>query len=123
MVGKYGANFFGYTDDEDNKFVDRSEIRTLIINEIEHKIQKTDYFKVISIYGMGGIGKSCLLNEIKNQVSRLDKAYRFLTISFEIENNRQYIENLIKICDAYDKPCILFPMQQCYIGKKRVFCS
>lgn len=94
--------------DDDNKFVDRSEIRTLIINEIEHKIQKEDYFKVISIYGMGGIGKSCLLNEIKNQVSRLDKAYRFLTISFEIENNRQYIENLIKICDAYDKPCILF---------------
>lgn len=94
--------------DDDNKFVDRSEIRTFIINEIEHKIQKEDYFKIISIYGMGGIGKSCLLNEIENQVSRLDKAYRFLSISFEIENNRQYIENLIKICDAYDKPCILF---------------
>lgn len=94
--------------DDDNKFVDRSEIRTFIINEIEHKIQKEDYFKVISIYGMGGIGKSCLLNEIENQISRLNKAYRFLSISFEIENNRQYIENLIKICDAYDKPCILF---------------
>jgi len=94
--------------DDDDKFVDRSEIRTFVINEIEHKIQKEEYFKIISIYGMGGIGKSCLLNEIENQVSQLDKAYRFLSISFEIESNRQYIENLIKICDAYDKPCILF---------------
>lgn len=90
------------------KFVDRSEIRTFIMNEIQHRMQKDDYFKVISIYGMGGIGKSCLINEIENQVSRLDKKYRFLSISFEIENNRQYIENLIKICDAYDRPCILF---------------
>lgn len=92
----------------DEKFVDRSEIRNFIMNEIEHKIQKEDYFRVISIYGMGGIGKSYLLNEIENQVSNLENKYRFLTISFEIENNRQYIENLIKICVAYDKPCILF---------------
>lgn len=95
-------------NESSEKFVDRSEIRTFIMDEIQHKMQKDNYFKVISIYGMGGIGKSCLINEIENQISRLDKKYRFLSISFEIENNRQYIENLIKICDAYDKPCILF---------------
>lgn len=41
--------------DDDDKFVDRSEIRTFVINEIEHKIQKEEYFKIISIYGMGEI--------------------------------------------------------------------
>lgn len=100
--------FFLNIPEAEEKFVDRTEIRNFIMNEIEHKIQKEDYFRIISIYGMGGIGKSCLLNEIKSQVSALKQRYRFLTISFEIENSRQYLENLIKICDVYDKPCILF---------------
>ena len=94
---------------EDNAvFVDRSDIRKYILHEIEHKMQNKDYFNVVSIYGMGGIGKSSLLNEIRKEVLALNRKYRFLNISFEVENSKQYIESLIKICNAYDKPCILF---------------
>lgn len=93
---------------ETSKFIDRSEIRDLVMHEIQYKIQQENYFKVISIYGIGGIGKSCLINELKNSIEELPPKYKILHISFEVENNRQYVENLIRICDTYDKPCISF---------------
>lgn len=93
---------------ETSRFIDRSEIRDLVMYEIQHKMQQENYFKVISIYGIGGIGKSCLINELKNNINELPRKYKILHISFEVENNRQYVENLIRICDTYDKPCISF---------------
>lgn len=93
---------------ESHKFVDRQEIRDIIMQEVNHKMMKENYFKVISIYGFGGIGKTCLVNEIKEQINNLDKKYKVCSISFEIHNNNQYLENLINICKEYNKPCILF---------------
>ena len=101
-------NYYFEYPKEFHKFVDRKEIRSIIMYEIEHKLMKENYFKVISIYGFGGIGKTCLVNEIKEQICGLGKEHRVCSISFEIQNNNQYLENLVKICKEYGKPCILF---------------
>lgn len=101
-------NYYLEYPKEFHKFVDRKEIREIIMQEIEHRIMSDNYFKVISIFGFGGMGKTCLVNEINKQIHDLNKGYRICSISFEIQNNNQYLENLVKICAAYNKPCILF---------------
>lgn len=101
---KYYLNY----PESSRKFVDREEIRSIVMEEIEHKIQKEDYFKVISIYGFGGMGKTCLINELKEQIQKERIKCQIYSISFEIQNNNQYLENLIAICKVYQKPCILF---------------
>lgn len=101
-------NYYLEYPKEIHKFVDRKEIRNIIMHEIEHRMMGENYFKVISIYGFGGMGKTCLVNEINEQIHDLHKGYRVCSISFEIQNNNQYLENLVKICKVYEKPCILF---------------
>lgn len=101
-------NFYMDTPKEIHKFVDRKEIRDIIMQEVEHRIMNKNYFKVVSIYGFGGMGKTCLINELKEQIYGLRKKYRICSVSFEIQNNNQYLENLIKICKEYNRPCILF---------------
>lgn len=101
-------NYYLEYPKEFRKFVDRQEIRSIVMQEIEHKMMKENYFRVISIYGFGGIGKTCLVNEIIEQINSLDKKYRICSISFEIHNSNQYLENIINICKEYNKPCILF---------------
>lgn len=101
-------NYYLEYPKEIHKFVDRKEIRNIIMYEIEHRMMGENYFKVISIFGFGGMGKTCLVNEISEQIHDLNKGYRICSISFEIQNNNQYLENLVKICKLYNKPCILF---------------
>lgn len=101
-------NYYLEYPKESREFVDRKEIRGIIMHEVEHKIMHENYFKVISIYGFGGMGKTCLVNEIKEQIHDFNKKYRVCSISFEIQNNNQYLENLIKICKEYNKSCVLF---------------
>ena len=50
------------------QFVNRTEIRNIIMTECNHNMQKHNYFKVISIYGIGGIGKTKLLDKIKQSI-------------------------------------------------------
>ncbi|MDO4315378.1 MAG: hypothetical protein Q4C45_06325, partial [Oscillospiraceae bacterium] len=47
------------------RFVDRDELRNTITCSIEMLLKKDNYHEIIAIYGMGGIGKSRFLNEIK----------------------------------------------------------
>ena len=90
------------------KFVDRTEIRKIIMDECEHKMQKSDYFKVIAIYGIGGIGKTKLIEKIKETINRSQYNRKLLHISFEIDKNHQVLDNLIKIRKAFGKRCCLF---------------
>ena len=96
------------TNEKIDEFIDRTEITESIMDIIKNKMQKKDFFKVFSIYGMGGMGKSCLLNELESQINKLDSTYKLVKVSFEIEKDNQFLENLIKIATNYDKPCILF---------------
>lgn len=90
------------------QFVDRTEIRNIIMTECNHNIQKDNYFKVISIYGIGGIGKTKLLNKIKQSIYEGEHKRKVISISFEIDKNHQSLENLIKIRKALKKRCCLF---------------
>lgn len=91
-----------------SKFVNRTEIRDIIMYECEHKMQNSSYFKVIAIYGIGGIGKTKLLEKIKETIKASDYSRKILHVSFEIEKNRQSLDNLIKIRKQCDAKCCLF---------------
>lgn len=90
------------------KFVDRTEIRSIIMEECEHKMQKEDYFKVIAIYGIGGIGKTRLIEKIKETITSSPQKRKIIHISFEIDKNRQCLDNLIKIRKAFSNRCSIF---------------
>lgn len=94
------------------EFVDRTEIRECIMDIIKNRIQETDFFKLISIYGMGGTGKTCLINELESKIkahsSKVSEKIKLIKVSFEISNNKQFIENIVKLAAQYDHSCILF---------------
>lgn len=90
------------------QFVNRTEIRNIIMTECNHNMQKHNYFKVISIYGIGGIGKTKLLDKIKQSIFESEYKRKVISISFEIDKNHQSLENLIKIRKALKKRCCLF---------------
>lgn len=51
-------------------FVDREEIRKIVRDECNELIKKGDrYFRVIDIYGLGGMGKTSLLHTLKSEIS------------------------------------------------------
>lgn len=95
-------------DNFPQKFVNRTEIRNIIMQECEHKMQNSDYFKVIAIYGIGGIGKTKLIEKIKETIDNSQYRRKVLHISFEIDKNRQSLDNLIKIRREFGKRCCLF---------------
>lgn len=88
-------------------FVDREEIRSIIMDECEHKMQKHDYFKVIAVYGIGGIGKTRLIEKIKETIKQSSYNRKIVHISFEINKNSQCLDNLIKIRKAFSS-CSIF---------------
>ena len=94
------------------EFVDRTEIRECIMTIVKNRIQEKDFFKLISIYGMGGIGKTCLINELESKIKehspKASEKIKIIKVSFEISNNKQFIENIVKLATQYDYPCILF---------------
>lgn len=100
LAGTFGSS--------SSKFVDRTEIRSIIMNECEHKMQKKDYFKVIGIYGIGGIGKTRLIEKIKETIKLSPQKRKIIHISFEIDKNRQCLDNLIKIRKAFSNRCSIF---------------
>lgn len=91
-----------------SKFVDRTEIRSIIMDECDYKMQKDDYFKVIAIYGIGGIGKTRLIEKIKETIKSSPQKRKIIHISFEIDKNRQCLDNLIKIRKAFSNRCSIF---------------
>lgn len=92
------------------KFVDRDEIRKITADVCNNMLKKPDeYFKVIDIYGIGGIGKSCLLSELKNEIIQKISCVpnRLIFVSFEI-NKQQMLHNLVKIRRSFNESCTVF---------------
>lgn len=66
--------------------------------------KRNDYFKIISIHGIGGIGKSRLVKEFINRISPEPAFF----VSFEISERTNIITNLYKIRKEIDGTCPFF---------------
>lgn len=96
---------------EPKEFVDRIEIKEKIIEICDSMLANPKtFFKVIDIYGIGGIGKSRLMtelkSELKNKLSTVN--YKMIAVSFEIGGRQQVLRNLIQIRRAFPGYCTVF---------------
>lgn len=69
------------------------------------------FFKIISIYGMGGIGKSCLLAQLKIILKKEysgDSKQKILDLTLEITGSDYFLNALTKLRSQIDQICPLF---------------
>lgn len=100
-----------FSKPEQKEFVDRTEIRGKVIEACNNMENNLDaYFKVIDIYGIGGIGKSRLISELKIELKNRLSAdeSKLVAVSFEIEGRQQVLRNLIQIRRAFKDSCTVF---------------
>lgn len=79
------------------EFTDREEPTKAFLNAVEQKRQ--DEYKVLTYYGVGGIGKSRLLTELYNKLESVDPACVKGLLDFKEESHRKPGEALIFIRD------------------------
>ncbi len=98
-----------FASNNKSKFVDREEIRGIVTNECNKVKNNPNYFKVIDIYGLGGMGKSSLLAELKKDTDATLKGihHHIIYVSFEIDRN-QTLQNLIRIRKKITDCCTIF---------------
>lgn len=90
--------------DKERKFFDRSEIIEILIEELNLLNETKDYFRAFVIHGIGGIGKSRLINYFKSLVSN----EIVLSVSFEIDKHKDVVNNLYRIRKEIHRSCPLF---------------
>lgn len=90
------------------KFVDRDDLRNTITCSIEALLENENYHEIIAIYGMGGIGKSRFLNEIKDSFfqTTLQKA-ELIYATLELDNDNDF-HSLLCIRRKITQTCYLF---------------
>lgn len=91
-----------------NMFVDREEIIQLFEKEYSELKNNPDYFKVISIYGMGGIGKSYLVEKLLEIPQRENYDCKIITINMDIMNSADIFDNLVKVRKQLKENCLYF---------------
>lgn len=84
----------------------------IIRAEYAKQCRTVAYFKVISWYGMGGIGKTRLLSEIKTMLETefcpLDHDMKIIFLKLEIEQSDNILNALVHIRSQVGHPCPLF---------------
>lgn len=90
--------------DKEREFFDRSEIIERLTEELNLLNETKDYFRVFVIHGIGGIGKSRLINHFKTLVSN----EVVLSVSFEIDKHKEIVNNLYRIRKEIHQSCPLF---------------
>ena len=90
------------------RFVDRDDLRNTITCSIEALLEDDNYHEIIAIYGMGGIGKSRFLNEIKDSFSytTLLKT-ELIYATLELDNDNDF-HSLLCIRRKITHTCYLF---------------
>ena len=104
-------NFEDLFSKTDIEFVDRNELFDIVKREYYHMKYEHGYYKVLSIYGMGGIGKSRLLTEIETMINKSfsdDSQMVMLYLSLEILDSSNYLNALIQLRKQIPCACPLF---------------
>lgn len=90
------------------RFVDRDDLRNTISCSMEALLKDDNYHEIIAIYGMGGIGKSRFLSEIKGsffQTTPLKTELIYATL--ELDNDNDF-HSLLCIRRKIAHTCYLF---------------
>ncbi len=90
------------------RFVDRDDLRNTITCSIEALLGNANYHEIIAIYGMGGIGKSRFLNEIKGSfVQAASMTPELIYATLELDNDNDF-HSLLCIRRKIMHTCYLF---------------
>jgi len=103
------VEFFKLHNNKDERcFVNRDEAIELVRNEFKNLCTSVqgDFFRVIEIYGMGGIGKSRFVRKLYMDIFNNDCEKVF--VSFEIKKREQVLDNLIFIRKQLAQPMLRF---------------
>ena len=104
----YFDEFFSKTDID---FIDRDDLIEIVKSEYCHMLSEKGYFKVFSIYGMGGIGKSRFLSESKTILDKIfssDSRKVILYLSLEISDSTIFLNALVQLRKQIREICPLF---------------
>ncbi|MDC7291905.1 hypothetical protein NXH76_29495 [Blautia schinkii] len=91
-----------------NMFVDREEILLLFKDEYLKLKSNPNYFKVISIYGIGGIGKSYLIEKLLLIPQEDNFNSKIITINMDIMHSADIFDNLVKVRKQIETSCLYF---------------
>ena len=89
-------------------FVDREEIINLFKNEYKELKLNPEYFKVIGIYGIGGIGKSYLIEKLLEIPKNDDFDSEIITVNMDIMHSADIFDNLVKVRKQIEVSCLYF---------------
>lgn len=89
-------------------FVDREEIINLFKGEYEKLKDNSEYFKVIGIYGIGGIGKSYLIEKLLQIPQEDEFESKIITINMDIMHSADIFDNLVKVRKQIEVGCLYF---------------
>lgn len=93
-------------------FADRQRFINFIRTEYANQCHTISYFKIISWYGMGGIGKTRLLSEIKTMIEAEllphDRDIKLIFLKLEIAQSDNLLNALVHIRSQVGHPCPLF---------------
>lgn len=92
------------TPPKEREFFDRTQIITLLNEALCCLNENKDYFHVVVIHGIGGIGKSRLLKHFEHLISN----EIVISISFEIDKHNEVVNNLYAIRKKIYKSCPIF---------------
>lgn len=119
-------SFKDIVNKEELNFKDRESIINLTKTYYQNMMQAKPFFKIISISGMGGIGKSRLLNELKFILEKTyhsdpDQVILFLTL--EIVSSDYFLNALTKLRSQIKEVCPLFDYAFLEYWKRTQICK
>ena len=109
------------------KFTDRNEPREAFNRILEDAMKHTDEFNVISFYGIGGFGKTRLINELSKQLEKYNEENEDLnriphiTYDFARGTNKMYV--LEKMKNLLKKQGLVFPFSDALEAAYNIKCG
>lgn len=99
---------FGAPSRQRSTFLDRTEHLALITQHVELLRSDSSHLRVFEINGLGGVGKSRLLNEIREQVTASKQHGYLCWVSLESEGSATEVGPLLALREQLDFDCLMF---------------